>query len=68
MASDRFDSMPNDQKADLLRRLKSFLVDSKACLYHWQKTTDDCADCRVLKNDVAPFIAGINSFLKELGI
>lgn len=65
---DRFDEMPNDRKTDLLRRSANTLRDGKMLLYHWQKTTDACDDCRKLKDEIAPFIAGINNMLKELGV
>lgn len=65
--ADRFDEMPGDKKADLLRRSANTFRDGKALLYHFQQTTDACEDCRKLKDEIAPFIKGMNEFLKDLG-
>ena len=53
---------------DLEARIIQTLKDGKALLYHWQKTTGPCPDCQKLTEESAPFLAGLNTLLKELGV
>jgi len=66
--SDRIDEMPNDTKTDLLRRVATLLADGKKLIYEWQKTVTACEDCKHLEAETAPYMAGLNSLLKELGL
>jgi hypothetical protein len=53
---------------DLEARIIQTLKDGKALLYHWQKTIGPCPDCQKLTEETSPYMAGLNSLLKELGV
>lgn len=58
----------NVEEKHRYERIVQHLRDAKALIYHWQVTTDGCKDCAMkLASETAPFVAGLNALLKEVG-
>ena len=53
---------------DLEARVIQALKDAKPLLYHWTAQVVTCKDCCKVAEETAPFMAGLNSLLKELGV
>ncbi len=65
--ADKFDTMANDTKTDLLRRSARALADGRMLLAHWQSTVTKCDDCKALSEETRPYLNGLINLLREIG-
>ena len=54
-------------EAELEKRVVQTLRDAKKLLAHWTDRANLCETCSKLSEETAPFVAGLNSLLKDLG-
>jgi len=53
---------------ELEKRVVQTLRDAKKLLSHWTNQVNLCETCSKLSEETAPFVAGLNSLLKDLGL